>query len=404
MRFRRAFFVAVGLLPLAVAVSVACSAGPSNNAGGFGGEGAGNGGSGAAGGTSPIVGGGGNDPGVGGFDPTGAGGVNEDSACTAISSEAKAQLQPADIIIAVDTSGSMDEESAQVQQNLNNFASIITNSGIDVHVVLIADSSVCIPAPLGSGACGGADEKLPSYRHVVQTVNSSDGLQVILATYSQWKDSLRASATKTFAIVTDDDSNMSAGDFTNQLLALDPPTFQGFKFDAIASSTSPDACIFGGCFFNCATCTNPCCNKAMFCTPLSAEEGKVYKQLVQQTMGVYGDLCEQNFGPVFQDMATGIVQSAQLSCEYDIPPPPEGEMLDPTKVNVNYTPSGMMPGPIYAVMAPGDCGTNGGWYYDNPAAPTKIIMCPKTCDVLKADTGGKVDVLFGCETQIAPAE
>ena len=46
---------------------------------------------------------------------------------------------------------------------------------------------------------------------------------------------------KTIAIVTDDNSDISAATFTAQLLALDPPTFDGFKFDAIASKVDPDS-------------------------------------------------------------------------------------------------------------------------------------------------------------------
>ncbi|MFT3766524.1 MAG: hypothetical protein QM820_13575 [Minicystis sp.] len=170
------------------------------------------------------------------------------------------------------------------------------------------------------------------------------------------------------------------------------------------SSTPPDACIFGGCFFNCLACTNPCCNKAEFCTPLSAEEGTVYKELIQQTTGVFGDLCSQNFDPVFQDMATAVVQSSQLSCEYDIPPSPNMQTLDPTKVNVQYTPGGSSPTSILNVPDPSGCGTKGGWYYDNATSPTKIIMCPTTCTTLQADKNGKVDVLFGCQTIIKPPE
>lgn len=410
MRLRHAFFVSAGLLPIAVALSAACSAGNKNTtaAGGEGGT-ADSGGSGNTGGsTGVLVGGNGQGGGIGGV--PGAGGTGGVQACTSLSSEAKAELQPADIIIAVDTSGSMDQEIAQVQQNLNNFASIITNSGIDVHVVMIADASMCIPAPLGSGQCNGADEKLPTYRHVVQTVNSTDGLQVILSTYPQWKDSLRANASKTLAIVTDDNSSISAADFTAQLLALDPPTFQGFKFDAIASKVDPDSITFT--CFNCAiqgmlscnSCAEKCCDKMIGCTPLPADLGQVYIDLVNQTGGIFGDLCIQDFGPVFQDMATGIVTSAQLSCEYDIPPPPDGETLDPGKVNVNYTPSGQAETPILYVSKPADCGVKGGWYYDDPAAPKKIIMCPTTCDVLKADATGKIEVLFGCETVIKPPE
>ena len=343
--------------------------------------------------TTTGAGGGGVDGGT-----TGAGG-GEDAACAATSSEASAQPQPADIIIAVDTSGSMDAESAQVQQNLNAFATIITNAGIDVHVVMIADASVCIPAPLGSGACGGNDQSLPAYRHVVQGVASNDALEKILSTYPQWQPSLRANASKTFLVVSDDDSSMSAQTFTNALLALDPPTFQGFKFDAVVSATSPDSCIFGGCFFNCASCNNPCCDQATFCSPLSAAEGTVYKELVQQTGGVGGDLCAQDFGPVFQSMATAIVSNTPISCEYDIPAIPDGGMIDPTKVNVAYTPGGGMPQTIGNVPSAADCTPqNGGWYYDDPQSPTKVILCPSTCTAVQSSPNGKVEVLFGCAT------
>ncbi len=337
--------------------------------------------------------------GTGGAATTGVGG-----GCAKSASEATSKPQPADIIIAVDTSGSMDEEIAQVQQNLNNFATIIVNSGIDVHVILLADAGICIPAPLGNGACNGADEKLPTYRHVLETVNSTDALQKFISTYPQWKDALRPDASKTFAVVSDDDSDLSAASFTAQLQALDPPTFQNFKFDAIISFDDPGVCtvcLLGGC----AMCASKCCNTQLFCAPISAAEGKVYKQLVQQTGGVIGDLCTQNFGPVFADMGTAVVEGSSISCSYDIPKPDEG-MVDPGKVNVSYTPGGG--GAEQAILAaPGGvsgCGQKGGWYYDDPMNPTKIIMCPTTCAALQGDVGGKVEVIFGCETVIKPPE
>ncbi|MCK6588712.1 MAG: VWA domain-containing protein [Polyangiaceae bacterium] len=338
--------------------------------------------------------------------PTGAGGgLDSDAACASVSATAEAALQPADIIIAVDTSGSMDEESGEVQANLNNFATLITASGIDVHVILIADSSVCIPAPLGSGSCGGADEKLPNYRHVNQGVASSNALQLIISTYPQWKDSLRWNATKTFAVVSDDESAISAAEFTNQLLALDPPTFQGFKFDAIVAFEEPNPLTCFG-FGSCPAGASQCCGllDGIACGSYAAAEGKVYKQLVQQTGGVLGDLCIQDFDPVFQNMATGVVKDSKLSCDYSIPPVPDGETFEPGKVNVVYTPGGGgAPESIFNV--PGgaaDCGMKGGWYYDDPKTPAKILMCPSTCSTLQADAAGKIDILFGCATQTVP--
>src|SRR5690606_23813811 len=155
--------------------------------------------------------------------------------------------------------------------------------------------------------------------------------------------------------------------FTNQLIALDP-SFQGFKFDAIVSpyEPSPFAC------FNCqppnrAACDPGCGPELFACIPLPAEEGTVYKELVNQTMGVLGDLCQQNFQPVFQDMATAVVTDAKVACVYDIPAPTMGE-IDYGKVNVAFKPDPSAPEqPIFYV--PGgaaDCDASGGWYYDDP--------------------------------------
>lgn len=398
---KRGLWRFVGGLSLGLSFLAACSAASRGVDGGQGGASTGNGNGGMN--TSG--------PGTGGDDPmfttsamsgSSSSGIEPDASCASVSSEAQAQLQPADILIAVDTSGSMDEEIAQVQQNLNKFAQIITASGIDVHVIMIADASMCIPAPLGSGSCNGADEKLPSYRHVVHTVNSTDGLQIILSTYSEWQAMLRPNATKTIAIVSDDDSDMGATDFMNQLVALDP-TFVGFKFDAIVSFETPDTCAF--CFLNCAGCANSCCNKALLCEPISAAEGKVYKQLVQQTGGVIGNLCIQNFDPVFQDMAKAVVTDAKISCEYTIPTPPDGQTIDPTLINVVHTSGGGTKTTIFNVPnGEVGCGVTGGWYFDDPVKPTKIIVCNNTCTALQSDMGGKVEVLFGCATEVKPPE
>jgi len=47
----------------------------------------------------------------------------------------------------------------------------------------------------------------------------------------------------------------------------------------------------------------------------------------------------------------------------------------------------------------GDCAEaeNGGWYYDNASAPTRIYVCPCTCARFGA---GRVDVRLGCEPRL----
>jgi len=213
-----------------------------------------------------------------------------------------------DLIVAIDTSGSMGDETAATVQNLPNLAASVRGQGIDLHVIMIAGDNVCVPAPLGGGAC--PDEKLPGYRHVQQVVGSTNSLQQIIATYPQWKDSVRVGADKAILVVSDDDSDLNASAFTAGLLALDSPMFDGFQFHAIASSESPDVCA--SCIFlSCGSCAHPCCDRALSCTPISAAEGKIYKQLAQSSDGIFGDLCLQNFQPTFGALTASLVARAR---------------------------------------------------------------------------------------------
>lgn len=335
--------------------------------------------------------------GSGGSLAVGSSGSGGEDACAETSSKADEGLAPADIIIAVDTSGSMSEEAQWTQQSMNAMVTTIVNSGIDAHVIMISDTAICVPASLGSGNCPD-DESLPNYRHVNQTVNSTDALEKILSTYDQYKDSLRPGALKTIVVVSDDDSNLSAADFQSQLLALDP-SFKDFKFDAIVSFEDPISCA-SSCFGQACQNCGKCCPS---CKPLSAAEGTVYKNLVSMTGGVQGDLCAQDFAPVFQDMATAVVKDAAIDCIYDIPAAGPDEQIDFSKVNVDYKSSpNASPQTIYYV--PGglpDCSSNGGWYYDDPGMPTKILLCPATCAAAQGNADAEMIVKFGCETLVA---
>ena len=43
-----------------------------------------------------------------------------------------------------------------------------------------------------------------------------------------------------------------------------------------------------------------------------------------------------------------------------------------------------------------------GWYYDNPAMPTKITLCPNSCGPLQVTDGSEVNVLLGCAPKTIP--
>ena len=99
------------------------------------------------------------------------------------------------------------------------------------------------------------------------------------------------------------------------------------------------------------------------------------------------------------EKALGQIATAQLGCEYGLPAPPAGQTLNVNSVNVDYTPTGKAQTTLnYSA----DCSDPNGWHYDSTSAPTKIVMCANICSTLKADVGGKVDIIFGCATAVPP--
>jgi hypothetical protein len=317
-------------------------------------------------------------------DGDGDGDPNE---CAAVSETAQNELLPVDIIFAVDTSGSMDMEKAFVQQNMNIFSQQIFLANIDHHVVVIADNSLCINVPLGSGNCPD-DTSLPEYLHLNQTVNSNDALQVILSTQPQWAASIRPGSIKHVVVVSDDNSEpMTSGQFHVMFEGISPD-YEGYFFHAIVAYSEPNP-------FECFGGMGTCCEGFI---PLSAAKGQVYLELVALTGGVSGDLCDQQFGPVFDQIAQSVLGTTPLACEWDIPEPPLGQTFDPMKVNVELTLDGMQTD-VYYVENEAACGGGDGWYYypDN-VNPETIRICPATCAEVQGAEQASVDILFGCET------
>jgi hypothetical protein len=47
------------------------------------------------------------------------------------------------------------------------------------------------------------------------------------------------------------------------------------------------------------------------------------------------------------------------------------------------------------------CGSvTDGWYYDNNADPTKIVLCPSMCTTANAAPGSKIEALVGCKAPL----
>ncbi|MCY1064071.1 VWA domain-containing protein [Nannocystis sp. RBIL2] len=303
--------------------------------------------------------------------------------CAAVSETATNKKQPADIIFAIDNSGSMDMEIASVQANMNQFSAKIINSGIDVRVIVISDNSICVGAPLGSGNCP-ADSKPPTYTRINQGVGSNNALQLILDTYPQYKDLLRPDAATHLVVVTDDDSNLGAGAFDTQFKALEAG-MADYKMHAICGAKGPSDILW--------------CIQNAVCCAFTADAGDVYLDLIADTGGKWGDLCLQNFTPVFDELSTQVIEAATLACEWTIPEP-MGEPIDFDKVNVEFDDG--TPETFGKVPSPAECAdVSDGWYYDDEQNPTKIVVCPQTCAKIQGVPDAKINIEFGCETIIA---
>ncbi len=314
--------------------------------------------------------------------------------CAGVSEEAKMTYLPADIIIAVDNSASMQAEAGFVRTNMNAFSEKMGD--LDVHIVLISAIKafafqaahgpvygVCVDPPLGNGSCPADESNPPKYLHIIQTVDSHNALDKITGTHALWKDMRRQGAPIHFMVVSDDNSSpTTAAQFTNRLAGNLDPSIEEFTFHAITAAQGP--------------------NTLGPCKDLAAARGTVYEKLVSQTGGVHGDLCQQDFDPVFDAIADAMLGSS-ISCEWVIPEPPEGETFDAEKVNLVFEDDDDNEDDIGYVIDQSQCDdVEHGWYYDDNNDPSSIHVCPQTCDWIKGQTEGKISIQFGCETQAAP--
>jgi hypothetical protein len=104
-----------------------------------------------------------------------------------------------------------------------------------------------------------------------------------------------------------------------------------------------------------------------------------------------------DIGQLSQKMSE--IRGAALGCELVIPAPPDKQELDPLLFNVQYFAGGGDTATLLPhASGPVDCGDAPGWYYDDNDSPTKIILCPATCDVVRSDLKARIKALFGCST------
>jgi hypothetical protein len=293
-------------------------------------------------------------------------------ACAAESASAMEVKRPVDIIWVIDNSGSMSEEEQRIRDNMNSFAQTIAASGVDYHVIVIAAvSHITVPPPLGGS---------PRLLQLDIEIDSHNALQKTVEAYPMYSSFLRPDSVKHIVAVSDDESDWSKAMFEQQMATLANPGFgTDWRFNAVVAEAPPFA--FGN-----------------HCFALSAAVGQVYLDLRVAHNGLFYSLCDTNWDPLFTALAQSVTSGLSLPCTYALPAPPPGMTLDPMKVNFVYTPTGAAPQTIPNVGSMAACTGTPGWYYDNPAMPAQIILCPSTCTSLQGDATGKVTIELGCGT------
>ena len=338
---------------------------------------------------------------------------NRDMACAMVGGEATLSTKPVDIIIVIDDSGSMSEEMANVQKNINqSFAQIIGASGLDYHVILLTafgnyDLEICVPKPLGGNLCNGTEDapiNTSNFYFYNADVDSNNSLRVILDTYNKpdfyklspngWSEWLRPDAAKVFLEVTDDESDINAYEFEQGLFKLTPKMFgdaanRNYIFHSIIAIEEKAGMGSQAYLPNEPKVTDICLTGWAL--------SKVYQDLSKLTGGLRFPVCLTDYTDVFKEIAKGVIKGSQLSCQFAVPNPPVGETLDQSTIIIDYTPGGTGAVQTFKqVASAADCGPN-SFYVLN----SQINLCPDVCNTLKNDMMAKVKVYFDCSGPVS---
>jgi hypothetical protein len=350
--------------------------------------------------------------------------------CGTASADAVLQTEPVDIILVVDNSGSMDDELASVEANINdNFGTILENSGVDYRLIVISrhrdddNTSLCVRSPLSTVAscpapAPGISERFFQFNTKVE---SDDSFDRILDTYSApfggtclslcsngatsendgddnsgstalgWHEWLRAGAKKVFLEMTDDNEDMPVATFVRELTTMAPdfgtadsPTFVFHSITGLAAKPVRTEAYLPSEPIQSDKCANV------------TTAGEIYQELSILTGGLRFPICEfASYDVVFNRIAEDVIVNTQLACDFAIPAPPSGRELELDKVAVSYSSDNTLVADFGQAATAAECQAN-AFYIEN----NRVVLCPEACDTISQDARASVDVLFTCESTI----
>jgi hypothetical protein len=360
--------------------------------------------------------------------------LSPDAACESIKQIADPKPLPVDIIWMIDNSASMAPAVDQVNQGMNAFANLIGTKSLDYRVIVLSLRGttptgglypICIPQPLaGDANCGNGANFYQSSMNIKSTQTFEQFLGTLGQTsgYAQgqslggepWFQWLRPTATKTLVFVTDDNARLTAQEFQNYSYqcvtdAGTPSCPNPFNSNKITPGILDpywnglfDGFVAGGVYgWGDANDPSVRCTYSDNTQPPSG--GSTYTDLITATNGPRAKICDgaSAWGPFFDAVATAVLANSKIACTMDIPD--NGSQLDPNEVNVTID-DGTTTTSLSRALGKGDCGGALSWYYDDPTAPTQVILCPAACQTAQSLVGaskkGSVNVLFGCATVV----
>jgi hypothetical protein len=291
--------------------------------------------------------------------------------CAQVTAVGDPAFAPVDVIWAIDTSGSMDEETSLIESQLHEFVGFIVDSGLNVRVVVIGADTVCVPAPLSTGVCPDVDTE--RYRHVRQIIGSHDAFEIVSATLTLYRDFLRPDAIPHFVVVSDDESEREAAWFRDEMSDHRLPFF---VFHAIVSLEKTIG-AFGA---------------TEGCTGVHGDAeaaGDRYIVMSEITGGTASSICEPDWSPIFDAIATNVIARATLPCVYAIPALGPGLVIVYDEVDVRI--NGVL---LTHHDDEAGCATAPGWYYNDNSAPERVILCSSFCG--SGFDRDEVVIEFGC--------
>lgn len=127
--------------------------------------------------------------------------------------------------------------------------------------------------------------------------------------------------------------------------------------------------------------------------------GRSHQELARMTGGLRYSSCRtSNYDPIFTAIAQAVVEGAAVPCEFEVPAPPGGELIDVERMVVTW-----VHGSESESISRVDTCTGAGYRLDfsTPDAgtstqPQRILLCEDSCSAVQADVSSRISVDFGC--------